>query len=237
MAFQGFGPEALPFFKALDFHQSRDWFQENRAIYEREVREPMLALLDDLNARFEKDAIPLRAGPKSIFRINRDIRFSKDKRPYQTHCGAVLTRTGEKGDPGLLYVHIAPPGHSVYDSPEGSFTAVGFHSPEPETMTAIRNAIRRDPAAWQNTVAALARGKLALGTGNMLTRVPRGYEDMKGTPGEDGVRMKSWIVEQPIGESEIGSKKLVGIVADFARRARPLLDFGWNAIGERAAAA
>jgi len=230
MAFRGFGPEALPFFKALDFHQNRDWFQENRAIYDRDVREPMLALLDDLNARFEKDGLPLRAGPKAIFRINRDVRFSKDKRPYQTHCGAVLTRTGEKGDPGLLYVHIAPPGKAMADAPEGSFIAAGFHSPEPATMSAIRNAIRRDPPAWRKTVVALAKGKLRLGTGNMLTRVPRGYEELKGTPGEDGARMKSWIVEMPIAESDIGSKKLIGIIADFAKRARPILDFGWEAL-------
>jgi uncharacterized protein (TIGR02453 family) len=228
MAFTGFGPEALPFFRAIGFHQNREWFQENRAIYERDVREPMLALLDELTARFEKDGIPLRGGPKSIFRINRDVRFSKDKRPYQTHCGAVMTRSGGKGDPRLLYIHIAPP---MEGAPEGSFTALGFHNPDPAAMTAIRTAIRRDPTAWQKLVAALGKAKLTLGTGNMLTRVPRGFEEMKGTPAEEGVRLKSWVVEVPIAEADIGSKKLIGVIAEFARRGRPLLDFGWKAMG------
>ena len=83
--FNGFGPQALPFFKALKFHQSRDWFEENRALYEADVLEPMIALLDDLTARFAKKRVPLKAdGKRSIFRLHRDVRFSKDKSPYKT---------------------------------------------------------------------------------------------------------------------------------------------------------
>ncbi len=120
--FTGFGPKALPFFEALKFHQSREWFEENRSLYENDVLVPMVALIDDLTAAFTKRKIPLRGdGKRSIFRLNRDIRFSKDKSPYKTHAGAVMTRSGSKKDNGLLYIHI---------DPTGCFTAAGFYMPE-----------------------------------------------------------------------------------------------------------
>ena len=88
--FEGFGPKALPFFKALKFHQSKDWFDENRGLYESDVVEPMIALLDDADRAFAKAKIPLKAsGKKSMFRIHRDVRFAKDKsptRPTRVRC-------------------------------------------------------------------------------------------------------------------------------------------------------
>src|SRR6476619_7498956 len=109
--FNGFGLQALAFFKALKFHQSKEWFEENKAIYRGDVLEPMVALLDDLTATCAKQRIPLKAdGKRSIFRLNRDVRFSKDKSPYKTHAGAVMTRSGGKNDPGVLYIHVSPEG-------------------------------------------------------------------------------------------------------------------------------
>ena len=102
MSFQGFGPDALPFFKALAFHQTREWFEENRATYEAQIKAPFGDLVEDLASAFAKSGIPLRGDRKaSLFRLNRDIRFSKDKSPYKTHAGAVLTRGGAKDDAGL----------------------------------------------------------------------------------------------------------------------------------------
>jgi uncharacterized protein (TIGR02453 family) len=117
-SFEGFGAKALPFFKALKFHQSKDWFEENRALYEDDVLKPFVALLEDLTATFAKGRLPLKAdGKRSIFRIHRDVRFARDKSPYKTHAGAVMTRSGSKNDQGLLYIHI---------DPEGCFAAAGL---------------------------------------------------------------------------------------------------------------
>src|SRR5262245_24668270 len=97
--FTGFGPKALPFFEALKFHQNREGFEENRSLYESDVLAPMVALIDDLTSAFARRKIPLRGdGKRSIFRLNRDVRFSKDKSPYKTHAGAVMTRSGSKKD-------------------------------------------------------------------------------------------------------------------------------------------
>src|SRR5262249_6532945 len=148
--FKGFGPNALPFFKALKFHQSKVWFDDNRSLYETDILQPMVGLLDDLTAAFARKRVPLRGdGKRSIFRLNRDIRFSKDKSPYKTHAGAVMTRSGGKNDPGVLYVHV---------SPEGCFLAAGFYMPEPETLKKMREAIKAKPARFKAVLAALGKG-------------------------------------------------------------------------------
>lgn len=220
--FSGFGPKAIPFFKALKFHQSKAWFDDNRALYESDVVAPMVALLGDLTAAFAKSGIPLKAdGKKSIFRVHRDVRFSKDKSPYKTHCGAVMTRSGSKRDNGLLYVHI---------SPEGCFAAAGFHQPEPPDLALIRKAIAASPKKYAAMVAALKKGKLAIESDNQLTRVPRDFASFKDSPVEGALRLKSFIVEEPLADALIVTPKLAPALAAFARNARPLLDFGWAAL-------
>jgi uncharacterized protein (TIGR02453 family) len=230
--FTGYGPETLGFFKALGFHQNREWFLENKAIYETQIREPTLALVEELTERFAAAKMPLKGGKATLFRINRDIRFAKDKRPYQTHASAVLTPTGEKGGAGILYFHIAPQGVTHYEgSPEGSFVAVGFHQPEPEQLNAIRAAIRKKPAAFQAMAAELKKAKLKLGSGDPMARLPRGFEDMKGSPVEEAIRRRSFMVEMPLPEAQVTKAKLADTIFKFGMEARPLLDFGWKAIG------
>ena len=221
--FKGFGPKALPFLKALKFHQSKAWFDENKALYENDVVAPMVALLDDLTATFAKAGILLRAdGKRSIFRIHRDVRFAKDKSPYKTHCGAVMTRSGSKSENGLLYFHI---------DPDGCFAAAGFHIPEPADLARLRKAIAAKPKQFSAMEAKLAAGKLKLGTENQLTRLPRGFEAVKDSPVEGAIRLKSFIVEEPLPAKLITQPALADAIADFARRAAPLLAFGWSALG------
>ncbi|MEN0001534.1 MAG: DUF2461 family protein, partial [Pseudomonadota bacterium] len=81
--FNGFPNDTLKFLKALGFHQDRDWFHANKKLYERAVKNPLGDMFEAASARFEKEKIPLRASRKtSVYRVNRDIRFSKNKDPY-----------------------------------------------------------------------------------------------------------------------------------------------------------
>ncbi len=222
-AFRGFGKDAFGFLTALKFHQDKAWFDENKALYEKDVVAPMVALLDDLTAAFAKKRIPLKAnGKRSMFRIHRDVRFSKDKSPYKTHASAVMTRSGDKGENGLLYIHL---------DPEGSFAAAGFHMLEPKDLEKFRKAIVAGGGKkFGATVSALGKSKLELGTGHQLTRLPRGFETLKGGPLDGPIRLKSFIVEEPLPAKQITSAALAGRVIDFAARAKPLLDFGWKAL-------
>ena len=221
-AFTGFGPKALDFFKALDFHQSKAWFDENRGLYDSDVKAPLVALVGALTAECAKAGLPLRGDARSLFRLNRDIRFSKDKRPYKTNGGAVLTVDGSKKTPGLLYLHV---------DPAGCFAAAGFWHPEPPQLLSLRKAIAADPKAFRAMLARLKRSGLALGDGDPLTRLPKGFEGVEDEAVAGAVRMRNLVVRRPLADERLGSAALVDDIAAFARDAAPLLRFGWAALG------
>lgn len=220
--FAGFGPRALDFFKALAFHQSKAWFDENRAPYDADVKAPLVALVGELSTMCAGAGLPLRGDARSIFRLHRDIRFSKDKRPYKTNGGAVLTADGSKKTPGLLYVHI---------DPEGCFAAAGFWHPEPDHLLALRRSIARDSKAFGGVLAKLKSTGLALGDGDPLSRLPKGFEGVEDEAAGCAIRMRNLVVRRPIPDAAMFSRHLVDEIATFAQNAEPLLRFGWEAIG------
>ena len=89
-AFTGFRPAAFAFLRDLAANQSKPWFEANRAVYEREVQGPAMALAKDVAAELARRDLPLTGSAKrSTFRIHRDMRFSKDKTPYKTHIACI----------------------------------------------------------------------------------------------------------------------------------------------------
>src|SRR6516165_6113129 len=125
--FSGFRPAALAFFRELRDNNDPAWFKPHKAVYETEVLAPFRELIAAVGEALGKAGLPLVGDPaRGIFRIYRDVRFSPDKRLYKTHAGAVLTRSGGRRDPGLLYLHVAP-GESM--------VAAGFWHPDPQLLT------------------------------------------------------------------------------------------------------
>jgi uncharacterized protein (TIGR02453 family) len=221
-SFAGFGAQALGFLKALGFHQNREWFVENKALYESEVHAPMTALVVALSAELARREIALRGDPKhSVFRIHRDVRFTKEKHPYKTHCGAALSRDGGKNSTGILYIHVAP---------EGSFVAAGFYRPEPAQLAALRGAIVATPKRWHALERQLDAAALTLSHEDAMTRLPRGFDRHAGTPLAETLRLRSFILRRPLTAASLRRTALVGTIADFAAAAEPLLRFGWSAI-------
>lgn len=216
--FSGFGQKAIPFLKALDFHQSREWFHENRALFESELREPLGNLVETLSERFGAAGLGLRGDrKKSLFRINRDVRFSKDKRPYTTHVSAILSRDGTKMDHGVFFFHLGL---------DGCFSAVAWWQPEAPMLLAMRRAIEAKPGEFHKLVAALKKGKLELGTQGAMKRMPRGFESVTDTDLAAAIRNRHFVVRQDIDPASIHSPGLADTLVDFATRARPLLDWG-----------
>jgi len=225
MSFAGFGSQVLPFFRALGFHQTKEWFEANRAIYEREIKEPLGDLVETLAEAFARDRLPLKGDRRtSLFRIHRDVRFAKDKAPYKTNAGAALTRSGAKNDPGVVYFHLAA---------DGCFAAAGFHRPEPEALARLRAAIVRAPKAWTAMTDRLAKAELALSNENAMKRPPRGFEHVADPALAAALRNKSFICLRPIPEERLASPCLVGDLEAFARDAIPLLEWGWDAAIDR----
>ncbi len=222
MTFAGFGPKALPFFKALAFHQSREWFEANRAIYESAVRGPVGDLVEDVAERLGQAKIPIKGDRKSsLFRIHRDVRFSANKDPYKTHAGVVLTRSGNKNDPGLLYFHL---------SPEECFFAAGFYLPDSDKLGRLRAAAARTPKGFKAMTAKLKKAGLALSAEDSLKRAPRGFEAIDDPEIAAAIRLKSMVCRRPVAEAAIASPELVDDFCAFAADAMPLLKWGWDAV-------
>ena len=156
-----------------------------------------------------------------MFRIHRDVRFSANKDPYKTHAGAVLTRSGRKNDPGLLYFHL---------SPEECFFAAGFYQPEPDQLARLRAAAARAPKPFKAMTAKLKKAGLALSAEDALKRAPRGFEAIDDPEIAAATRLKSMVCLRPVAETAIASPALVDDFCAFAADALPLLKWGWDAI-------
>jgi uncharacterized protein (TIGR02453 family) len=169
--------------------------------------------------------IPLVGDPaRGLFRIYRDVRFSANKQLYKTHAAAVLTRSGGKGDPGLLYVHLEP---------GASLAGAGFWHADPPLLARLRGAVLDDPDGFLAMADRLAAAGLPLTCENeRLSRPPRGFAAAKGTPVADYVCWKNFIAETALSDAEMQSPALVGRIAAFALTARPLLEWGWAAKDE-----
>lgn len=223
--FTGFPSGAFQFLKDLDKNQDKEWMALHKDTFESTLRAPMGSLVADLSVALLKKGPPLVGDPvRSIFRLNRDIRFSKDKRPYKTSMGAVLSRDGSKDAPGVLYIHV---------DPKGSFVAAGFYRLEPPLLHRVRTAMHAQPAVWTRLEKALAAKGLILDREDALKRIPSGFTST--TPlVDDALKLKSWIVRRELGKADVSSARLVQTMVDFAQAAAPLLKFGWAALEREA---
>ena len=170
--FQGFADREARFFKALAKHQDREWFAAHRDEYEQGWLAPMKALLAEvrakLAARYAHEEI---AAPK-VFRIHRDVRFSKDKSPYKTHIGGYLGIEGSGAGPSgaaALYVHIAP---------DELFVAAGQYMMDGDSLKRFRTAVadEKQGAALTKLLATLTRAGFTVDSYEQTQRVPRGYD-------------------------------------------------------------
>lgn len=217
-AFKGFGPKAIPFLKALDFHQSREWFLENRDLFERELRDPLGDLVETLTERFAAAGLGLKGDRrKSLFRINRDVRFSKDKRPYNQHLSAILSPDGTKMEQGVLFVYVGI---------DRCFAAIAWWQPQAALLQAMRKAIATRPDEFRAMVAALRKNRLELDPQDCLKRLPRGFEQVAEPDLAAAVRNRHFVVRHELDPDGIQRPELAGELVDFALRARPLLDWG-----------
>lgn len=126
-----FEPEILDFFADLEFNNNREWFELNKKRYEATVKKPMEAFAAEMIGRMQQIEPQISMTPKdAVFRIYRDIRFSKDKTPYKTNAGMYISPSGKNhfGTPGV-YFHIDARSMGI---------ASGYYAPDPAQVRAIR---------------------------------------------------------------------------------------------------
>jgi uncharacterized protein (TIGR02453 family) len=153
MAFTGFPLEAVGFYEGLQADNSRPYWQANKAVYERAVRAPMLALLEDLS----------EYGPFQVFRPYKDVRFSKDKTPYKENIGAY----GESEEGAGFYVAF---------SATGMFAGSGYYGMANDQLERFRAAVDAESTGTElaRLVAAVEKAGLRPGAMSELKTAPRG---------------------------------------------------------------
>ena len=218
-AFAGFSAESLKFLKRLKRNNDRTWFEENRPVYERAVKQPLQRLAEELDIRFAKRAPEFVAPPKrALFRIHRDVRFSKDKSPYKAHAALwVFHRdagrgVGREAHGGAgFYFHLEP---------GASMVAAGYWMPPRPALNIIREHLAENhkPFAKLVTAPAFKRrfGKLTDDEpGVRLTRVPRGFA--ADHPAAEWLRFTSFSASRSLTDAEALSPKMVdNIMKDYA---------------------
>ena len=212
-----FREEAFKFLRGLKRNNRREWFEERRDIYERELKQPMLAIVERItDAMTDFAPAHVRPASKAMMRIYRDTRFSADKTPYKTRVAAWWTRNGmEKTSGGGYYFHV---------SPTEVIVAAGIYMPEREQLFAIRMQLLEHHEELRRLLHDKKLRKLMdLDSSATLTRPPKGFP--ADHPGIDLIRQQQWGVEASLpGEVALGKNLVPEIVKRF-RLAAPVVDF------------
>ena len=216
--FDGFPREGIDFMKRLKRNNNRPWFEKHKEEYEASVKLPMQSLIAALRPHFDQFAPEFDINPKrSLFRIYRDVRFSKDKSPYKTHVAAHFVLRGKpKGVEGSgYYLHIEP---------GEVFLGGGIYMPDNDQLKKIRRAIADQPDLFLSIIQD-QRFKKCFGKleGDKLQRVPKGYEPDH--PMAEWLKYKQFFVGVEWVESKCQKVKFVSQIAAVFEAASPLVRF------------
>lgn len=219
-----FTPETFAFLGKLANNNSRDWFKAHQQEYEAQVREPALRLIRAMAPHLAKISPHFRADDRkvggSLFRIQRDTRFSKDPTPYKTHIGIRFRHERAKDvHTPLFYLHLEPGNH---------FMGAGLWHPEPKMARQIREFIVANPNGWKQATGSPAfRKHFALG-GDSLVRPPRGFDPEH--PLIEDLKRKDFVASTPLDDAQVLDAALPKTLAGQYRRVAPLVEYLCDAV-------
>lgn len=214
-----FSPATFRFLRALQRHNNRTWFKAHQNDYENRVRGPYLQLIADLQAPVTKISPHYRADPRkvggSLFRIQRDTRFSGDKAPYKTWAGARIFHERRR--------EIAAPSFYLHVASGDCFVGAGLWHPENHTLRNIRNFIADNPAAWKRAAHGAVFREHYEFRGESLSRAPQGFPHDH--PLLADLKRKSFAAGVGFDDALACSPKLFQFVVDHFKRLAPLVDY------------
>jgi uncharacterized protein (TIGR02453 family) len=209
----------LKFLKDLKKNNNKPWFDAHRKQYDtaKSDFENFIQSVLDKHRRNDADLEDLTA-KKCIFRINRDVRFSKDKSPYKTNFGASMDKGGKKSGLAGYYFHLEP---------GKSFFGGGLWQPQPDALRKVRQEIDYCFEEFGKIISSkkfrLTYGDLYTGDDIQLSKVPRGFE--RDNPAGEYLKFKSWLVLADVSDAELTSKSLLNKTLDAFSLLQPLVKF------------
>jgi uncharacterized protein (TIGR02453 family) len=215
-----FSPEFFKFLKSLAKNNNREWFLKNKPRYEKFVLTPSLQFIKDARTSLKAVSAYLVADPRpfggSLFRIYRDIRFSKDKTPYKTNVAMEFwhRRGGKKSYTGL-YLHLAP---------GESFLGAGIWHPDPATLNMVREAIVSRPEAWKR----VKQTRLKI-EGESLKRPPAGFDSNH--PFIEDLKLKDVTASVRFSSAQVTGPRFMQEFVDASKKLDPLNKFLAGVLG------
>ncbi|MCW3161365.1 DUF2461 domain-containing protein [Chryseobacterium oryctis] len=209
-------PNTFDFLQKLILNNNREWFNENKSLYT-EAQQNLILFIEDLiqnMSEFDEELGKIDA-KKSLFRIYRDTRFSKDKSPYKTNFGASLGM-GKGSQKAGYYLHIEP---------GKSFIAGGIYMPD----SSVLKELRKEISLYGDDFLTILNNKdfkkhfPELDQDDKLKKVPQGFE--KENPMAEYLKLKSFIVVYNLTDEEILDKNSVKNLSKIFKLMKPLNDF------------
>jgi uncharacterized protein (TIGR02453 family) len=214
--------ELFAFLRELERHNDRVWFAANKQRYLDVVRDPLLRFIADLAPRLARVSRHVVVDPSpvggSLFRIYRDTRFARDKRPYKTHAAMAFRAGGGEYPAPAFYLHLGP---------GEVFAGAGIWHPEPDTLKRLRDSIRDEPARWKRVTRACPLDD----DEQKLSRPPRGYDALH--PLIEDLKRKSYTTGRQLSEREACAPGFADAFAKICKQTSPLMAFLSEAVSAR----
>ena len=221
MAKKYFSEGTFGFLKDLQKNNNRDWFAANKSRYEEQLKDPALRLIEDFWPELKRISPHFLANPRSLFRIHRDVRFSKDKSPYKTTAGIHFRHEASK--------NAYAPGFYLHVSSGDVFVGCGIWHPEGQALLSIREHIAERPAAWKRA----SRGKTFADAfrlqGDRLTRPPSGFA--ADHPMIEDLKWKDFIGVRPLTQTFVTRDSLPQDLGKTFKLGAPFVQFLCDALG------
>jgi uncharacterized protein (TIGR02453 family) len=218
-----FSPALFAFLEELARNNDRAWFKANRQRYEDAAQEPALAFISGFAPRLRTISPHLAADARpvggSLHRIQRDLRFSRDKSPYRTNIAVRFPHERSRG----VQAPTSYPSYYLHLAPGEVFAGAGVWHPDSATLGRIRDAIVARPGEWRAAAhggAFAARFRL---TGESLVRPPRGYDPAH--PLIEDLKRKDFVASAPLSEAAVTSPGFVEELAGLCQLAAPFMRF------------
>lgn len=210
----------IKFLKDLNKNNNKLWFDKNRKVFEAAKADFANFIQSVINQHSKKDpSIKSLLAKDCLFRINRDIRFSKDKSPYKTNFGASINMGGRKAMNSAGYYFHLEPGNC--------FAGGGIYMPMPDELKKLRQEIDYNFSDFKKILNAKkfksVYDHLDKSDEFLLSRVPKGY--LPDNPAAEYLKLKSYIAMIRIKDTDLTSKGLVKKTADAFEALRPLIEF------------
>jgi uncharacterized protein (TIGR02453 family) len=210
----------LQFLKQLKKNNNKEWFDANRKKYDAAKTDLASFFQQVIDAFGKTDTSILTVNSKDcLFRINRDVRFSKDKSPYKTNMGAYLNANGKKSITAGYYLHIQP---------GNSFVGGGIYQPDADALKKIRQEVDYNFDEFKKIInnkkfkAIYSKG-LRMNDEVSLSRPPKGYDE--NNPAIDYLKLKSFVGTMPLTDSQLTDKKSVATIVKAFEALHPLVAF------------